>query len=300
MLAGVSVVLSAAAATVVTGAPQTPTLDKCLFRSVSDVAFGEYNGATKDVIMTIDYICGSAAKEIYIMLDTGPDRRMLGPRPATTSDIAYELYQRGSGGALSVWTNSMSQTTAYYMKDPKDQTVISVDVIGRVAAGYSVPSGSYFDDLVVRLDWDPNGAVGVQEITQSVKVTAGLTSACTVTTTDLAFGSYDPLILNSGGAGSDLDAQATITVTCQAGAAPIVWITPDTAGRVMTGPGNLVYELYSDAARTAVWGSNASTGFKLPVSGGAAQQLMVYGRVPRGQNVSVGAYSQMVTVTVNF
>ena len=36
-----------------------------------------------------------------------------------------------------------------------------------------------------------------------------------------------------------------------------------------------------------------------PVSGGVAQLLSVYGRVPRGQNVPVGAYSQTVTVTVN-
>ena len=81
---------------------------------------------------------------------------------------------------------------------------------------------------------------------------------------------------------------------------PIVFITPGTGGRVMTGPGNLTYELYSDAGRTAIWGATATSAGKVPTSTGASQTLTVYGRIPRGQNVAVGAYSQTVTVTLNF
>lgn len=300
-VAGVSLVLAAAAAAAIAGAAPQLAIDRCEFTSVSDVAFGAYTGGTKDATMTIRYRCGSQAKDVYIMLDTGPDRRMLGPQPGTGSVIGYELYRRDSQGALSVWTNNMSQTTAYYVSHPENQIVIPIDVIGRAAAGPAVPAGAYIDDLVVRMNWDPNNPkIGLQEITAPVRVTAGLGAACAVATTNLAFGNYDPLVVNRDGAGSDLDAQATITVTCSAGAAPLVWIAPGTSGRVMTGPGSLVYELYSDAAHTAVWGSTQATAFKLPASTGAAQPMTVYGRVPRGQNVAVGAYAQTVTVTVNF
>jgi spore coat protein U-like protein len=249
--------------------------------------------------MTIQYVCNNGVNDLYIMLDTGPDpRQMFGPQPATNSAISYQLYRRDAQGALTVWTNNMSQTTAYYLKNVQPRQPASVDVVGRVPAGAQVPTGSYFDDLVVRMDW--TSSKGLQEITAPVRVTSGLATTCTVATTDLAFGTYDPLIVNGAGAGSDLTGQATITVTCTAGASPLVWISPGTAGRIMTGSGNLIYEMYSDPGRTTVWGSTSGTSVQLPVSSGVAQPLTIYGVVPRGQNVPVGAYSQTVTVTVNF
>jgi spore coat protein U-like protein len=295
-LAWASVVLIATNAAVRTPSAQAK---ECQFNSVSDVAFGPYTGATKDVTMTIQYVCNNGVNDLYIMLDTGPaPRQMLGPQPATTSAIGFELYRRDAQGALTVWTNSMSQTTAYYLKSVQPRQPASVDVVGRVAAGSQVPTGSYVDNLVVRMDW--TSSKGAQEVTAPVRVTAGLATTCTVATTDLAFGTYDPLVVNSAGAGSNLDGQATITVTCSGGASPLVWISPGTGSRIMTGPGNLSYELYSDAARTVVWGSTSATAVQLPVSSGVAQPVTVYGRIPSGQNVPVGAYAQTVTVTVNF
>jgi spore coat protein U-like protein len=252
----------------------------------------------KEVTMSIRYGCAAGQHEIYIMLDTGPDRKVVGPQPATTSSIPYELYRRDAQGALTVWTNDMSKTTAYYLKDPKDKVDIVVDVIGRISAGPVPPFGPYVDPLVVRLSWQDSKHI-TREVTAPVRVTANLTTSCSVATTNLAFGNYDPLVVN-GSAGSDLDAAATITVSCSGATATLVWITPGTGARIMTGPGNLAYELYSDDMRTVPWGSTQATAVPLGVPSGVAQPLTVYGSVPKGQDVPVGAYSQTVMVTVNF
>src|SRR4030095_14030369 len=192
-----------------------------------------------------------------------------------------------------------SKTGAYYSKDPKDKVNITVDVVARVSAGPTVPFGPYVDPLMVRLSWQDSKHI-TREVTAPVRVTANLATSCTVATTDLAFGNYDPLVANGAGAGSDLNAEATITVACSGATATLVWITPGTGARIMTGPGNLAYELYSDDLRTVPWGSTQATAVQLAVPSGVTQPVTVYGRIPSGQNVPVGAYSQTVTVTVNF
>jgi spore coat protein U-like protein len=264
---------------------------------VTDVTFGTYTGATKDVTMSIDYMCDKAASDVYIMLDTGPDPRlMLGPQPATSSTIGYQLYLPDK---VTVWTNTVSKTAAYYMLNPVDKKINSAVVTGRVSAGTVPPFGPYVDSLQVRMQY--KNSKGIQNLNAApVRVTANLSTTCSVATTNLAFGTYDPLIVNNAGAGTDLDAQATITVTCSTATATVVWITPGTAGRTMTGPGNLSYELYSDDTRTVPWGATQTDAVQVSVPNGVATQVPVYGRVPRGQNVPVGAYSQTVTVTVNF
>ena len=294
VLVGAALAARAAPKGVEIGIPQTTAI--CEFRSVPDVAFGLHTGAMREVRVTIGFGCHASVRDVYMMMESPGLRRMSGPRPAMTSFIGYELYRQvGVGGALSVWGNS--QQTAYYLASPPNADTVNVELIAQ-AAGASVPAGLYVDDLRVRLIYNlPPGQGGTQELAQSRQVTATAGAGCTLATTDLAFGNYDPLVVN---ATSDLDGAATITVSCSAGAQPIVWIAPGTGARVMTGPGNLSYELYRDAGRTAIWGSAAGSAVQLPTSTGVSQTLTVYGRVPRGQNVPVGAYSQSVTVTMNF
>lgn len=66
------------------------------------------------------------------------------------------------------------------------------------------------------------------------------------------------------------------------------------------GATRLAYNLYLDAARTTVWG-NGTGGSSVhgpirPNSG--TNTLWVYGRIPARQNVSVGAYSDTLTMTI--
>lgn len=63
--------------------------------------------------------------------------------------------------------------------------------------------------------------------------------------------------------------------------------------------GFLAYELYSDAARTRRWGASLAEAVSGQATGGGAIMLPIYGRIDSGP-VNAGAYSDVVTVTVNF
>jgi spore coat protein U-like protein len=63
----------------------------------------------------------------------------------------------------------------------------------------------------------------------------------------------------------------------------------------------LNYNLFVNAGRSTVWGDGApgtSTVFLKNVKKNHPAVATIYGRVPPGQNVSVGSYSDSLTVTI--
>lgn len=139
---------------------------------------------------------------------------------------------------------------------------------------------------------------------------------CTVAATSNAFGAYSPL------SSSPVDTTATISVTCTA--ITILFIvtldvdytiklSQGVAGsfspRYMALLGNhLNYNLYTDNARSIVWGDG--TGGTSTKSGSmhgtgllfssVTDNHTVYGRIPGSQNIPAGAYADVITVTVNY
>jgi spore coat protein U-like protein len=128
-----------------------------------------------------------------------------------------------------------------------------------------------------------------------------LAQACSVSTTSVSFGVYDvfsPVPLASTGS---LSIRCFIAVPTVA-----VWLgrggAPTNNPRQMSSGGNrLNYNLYLDAAHTAVWGdpnpNHLDTGwilFLFPYS------HTIYGLIPADQDVPAGAYTDAVTVTINF
>ena len=140
-------------------------------------------------------------------------------------------------------------------------------------------------------------------------VTATVIENCTVTTTAVDFGNYDPIVANATTpAGDKSEATAgTITVTCTKGSnglrVDLNNGTADPNPRRMTGPGAdiLNYDLYQEATHATRWGTGAANGVALGVFSAAnpSYALSVYGILPGGQNVVTGAYSDTVQVTVN-
>lgn len=124
---------------------------------------------------------------------------------------------------------------------------------------------------------------------------------CRIAVSDLSFAAYDPLAVH---ASSGLDASAVLTVTCIRGITVNVLVDDGSHGsagvrRMASGPQNLGYELYRDASRSSRWErGNAlalrAEGVFVPTT------LGVYGRIPAGQVVPAGAYSDTVTATVDF
>lgn len=137
----------------------------------------------------------------------------------------------------------------------------------------------------------------------NISVTATVNAQCTVTTGAVAFGTYNSL----GSANND--ATGTLNVTCTNGTA---WTASAGLGtgtgatfssRKMSSGANLLnYGLYTDSARTTVWGDGTSSTQTVGATGsGAAQATTIYGRLPGGQSgAQVGSYADTVSVTIAF
>lgn len=135
-------------------------------------------------------------------------------------------------------------------------------------------------------------------------VSASVANNCTISTSPLAFGSYDPVVAN---ASTNLDATGTVTVACTKGATATIGLGlgSNAAGntrRMTDGSSNfLSYEVYQDSSRATVWG-NSGADLLSPSAAPSknTRDFTVYGRVPSNQDVPAGSYTDTVTATVNF
>jgi spore coat protein U-like protein len=138
-------------------------------------------------------------------------------------------------------------------------------------------------------------------------VSSSVAANCTISATDLNFGAYDPVVANKTTA---LDVNTTVSVLCTKGSTGVnVGLdlgTHTAAGNrfMSNGSDSLQYELYSNSAGGTVW-SNAGAGLVTwpvfgPIGAGAGTPHTVFGRIPAGQDVSIGSYTDVVTATVNF
>jgi spore coat protein U-like protein len=146
-------------------------------------------------------------------------------------------------------------------------------------------------------------AVQAATDTTTFQVTATVNDACTVSATDLAFGVYDP-------SAADNEKTSTITVTCTKGTDYDIGLnegaasgaTVTTRQMLDTVSSDLInYSLYSDASRTVNWGNTVGTEtVHVGSATGAAENHTVYGKIPTGQYVTAGSYSDTITVTVTY
>ena len=134
--------------------------------------------------------------------------------------------------------------------------------------------------------------------TSSIAVSATVLSFCTISASPLAFGNYSNVVLN---------ATTSLAVTCTVGTTYNVGLDlgqgsgATTAVRRMTlNTGTLAYALYSDAARSVVWGNTVGTNTVAGTGNGTAQTLTVYGQIPGSQAVAPGAYVDTVTATITY
>ena len=67
-----------------------------------------------------------------------------------------------------------------------------------------------------------------------------------------------------------------------------------------SGVNNLLYTIYSDAGRTALWASSSVAPFDFSAVDNAPVTANIYGKIAALQDVAVGAYSETVTVTVTY
>ncbi|MDP9990778.1 spore coat protein U-like protein [Variovorax boronicumulans] len=138
--------------------------------------------------------------------------------------------------------------------------------------------------------------------------------SCSATVTvplPLAFGNYDPSSLTPKDNTTAINVVGTVTglgilVTLSYSIGLSAGTGGSIANRQLTGPGStpLGYNLYTTNARTAVWGAGTVTdsyGALASVGGNSVpRSYTVYGRIPIGQYVAPGSYSNTITVTVTY
>jgi spore coat protein U-like protein len=127
--------------------------------------------------------------------------------------------------------------------------------------------------------------------------------SCTISTTSVNFGSYNVF------SGADLDSTGRVTYNCNATAFNItVSLSKGGSGtysprRMSKGAEVLSYQLYRNSARTNIWGDGTGGTVvytRADPANNTNVNLTVYGRIPAGQDVSAGTFSDTVVAVINF
>jgi len=131
-------------------------------------------------------------------------------------------------------------------------------------------------------------------------------AVCNVTATSVNFGAYDVFVTAPD------DSTGTITILCDKNTSTVrtsISASPNSGGfnprkmRPATGTYLLNYNLFTNSARTTIWGdgtAGTSTMISNNVRKGTPVTLNVFGRIPAGQDVGVGSYSEILTVTIAY
>ncbi|MGE3294284.1 MAG: spore coat U domain-containing protein [Geminicoccaceae bacterium] len=136
-------------------------------------------------------------------------------------------------------------------------------------------------------------------LTSTLAVTVVVQPACTVSGATLDFGSY------TSGQPTDLNGFAQIAYSnCPAGQLRFQLdgggSGSPTARRLSNGSGGLLaYGIYRDSARTQVFGQGANSRLVTLAAAGSGN-VSVYGKIPAGQSVAAGTYSDTVVITLDF
>lgn len=133
-------------------------------------------------------------------------------------------------------------------------------------------------------------------------------AVCQINLSTLNFGNYDPLETSA------VDSVGNLMYFCSQ-PVPFVTITIDRSGTgtVLNRRMNnnfsgqdtdaLLYNIYLDAARTAIWGDGTQGSQIWSAPNPAVRtriNVPIYGRIPAGQNVGVGGYGDTLTITINY
>lgn len=163
-----------------------------------------------------------------------------------------------------------------------------------------------------RFLWDPKNVFSLLSVIllslMLWPASSALAFKCNVTATGVTFGGYDALSsIPTSGTG---DVSVTCNIKGKNKAAPLTVTISVSAGnsgnfgqRTMThvsGTDVLNYNLFMDAGGSTVWGdgTGGSNNRVVNVTKESPFNAKIYGRIPAGQNIPVGSYSDLITVSI--
>jgi len=142
-----------------------------------------------------------------------------------------------------------------------------------------------------------------------LKIDIALSQQCTIGVTPISFGNYDAF------SSVPLDTTGTVTVNCS----DVVWAEVKLGVSSSSGTFNprrmrrsggtdlLDYNIYTNPTRTEIFGdgTGGTEAIEIHKPPGTprpepwSRSISMYGRIPPGQDVSAGTYSDTLTATVN-
>ncbi len=142
--------------------------------------------------------------------------------------------------------------------------------------------------------------------TNAVTILVNVSANCHVNNAIMNFGEYDPISKN---ATVPLTGIASFQIACTKGASASISLSSGNnsshakvASRAMsTGAGTsdyLNYDLYTNAGYSSVW--NDSNVIQYVATSSRTDTVTVYGKIPAGQDVGAGYYSDVVNIVANF
>lgn len=266
------------------------------------ITFSSYDTVAKaqvDAIGSITVTCtGRGSSHDFVINATGGNNNSCTSRSmkrtAGTATLNYQLYRNSTRS--SQWCDSFRALTFSFSFDWRGSTeTITIPVYGRIAATQNPSAaGPYTDTLTISV----RESGGSTYATGSFLVNGSVLGTCSISTTNLAFGTYTAAVL---------DGTATVTVNCTNSTNYTVSLSAgqNLSGgtRRLAGPlsSYLTYQLFQDSARATAWADGTALGAKKSgVANGAAQGLLVYGRIPANQLVRAGSYADVIVATVEY
>ncbi|MFT5644116.1 MAG: spore coat protein U-like protein [Janthinobacterium sp.] len=144
--------------------------------------------------------------------------------------------------------------------------------------------------------------------------TNALAGFCSVSSSAMVFGAYQPIAFAGKLQSSNANSNATISVSCSgisSAASYTIGLGPSSQG-----PGNgistrylnntaggapMAYNIYTDPNRMTVWGNNMNVLNGEIASGNSNLSHTVYGVIPAGQNTLMkGNYVDTLTITLTY
>lgn len=228
-----------------------------------------------------------------------PRTLIWGTRTGTPSalllDMEYDVVLTGSKTQnITVYASAPAQSAAWAGSYNADYSV-STALDYRYAEPVTVLPVSYPDTCTT------GGISGALNVPFGFTVSASVPRSCTLLVgADLDFGPHP------GPIAAVYDNSTTLSMQCRGGTPWTLsldngkYFDSGTRRMRIAGTDSYVrYGLYHDTGRSLPWGQSA--GDTLAGSGtGALDTRTVYGRVPSGQNVPAGIYSDTVTATITY
>ena len=141
-----------------------------------------------------------------------------------------------------------------------------------------------------------------QSTSTTFRVSARVNAVCEITASNLGFGVYNAQ------AGSPLLGTTLLRATCTPNSSYQIGLNEGTSPGATVNQRRMVsastsvlnYQLYSDSARSSIWGNTPGTDTVTGVGTGLPQDHTVFGAIPTAQVVPAEEYADTITVRIYY